>query len=225
MIYQTVYRKQAKRFPIRFCPSHNYFPGVQKPDEKTETRSRANRLPVLPERIERRIYLIRGHKVMVDSDLAALYQVQTKALNQAVRRNAERFPDDFMFQLTEDEAKNLRSQFVTSNALRGGRRYQPYAFTEHGVLMLCSVLKSQRAIQMNILVVRAFIRLRELLASHKALAERVEQLEIAQRQHGAVLVSVVKDIQKLKQPPLTRAIGFITRGSKPGKTAMAPSQL
>lgn len=125
------------------------------------------------ELIERKIYLIRGHKVMLDSDLADLYEVLTKNLNLAVRRNRERFPEDFMFQLTKEEAESLRLQFATSKTGRGGRRTLPYAFTEHGVAMLSSVLKSQRAVQMNILVVRAFIKLREVLASHKDLARKI----------------------------------------------------
>src|SRR5262249_13242869 len=108
------------------------------------------------DKITRRIYLIRGHKVMLDRDLAALYQVTTKALNQAVKRNASRFPADFMFQLTKEEAEILRSQTVTSRW--GGRRYLPFAFTQEGVAMLSSVLKSERAVQMNILIMRAFVR-------------------------------------------------------------------
>src|SRR5690348_9652781 len=112
-------------------------------------------LPVPVEMIERRIYLIRGQKVMLDSDLAELYQVLTKNLNLAVRRNTNRFPTDFMFQLTKEEAESLRLQFATSNVGRGGRRYLPYAFTEHGVAMLSSVLNSERAVQMNILIIRA----------------------------------------------------------------------
>lgn len=119
--------------------------------------------------IERRIYLIRGHKVMIDVDLAELYGVPTKALNQQVQRNRKRFPDDFMFQLTKEEAENLRSQFATSNAGRGGRRTLPYAFTEPGVAMLSSVLNSEHAIEVNILIMRAFIRLRQMLESNEEL--------------------------------------------------------
>jgi hypothetical protein len=115
------------------------------------------------ELIERRIYLIRGHKVMLDSDLAELYQVTTKALNQTVKRNLGRFPEDFMFELSSDEADFLRSQTVTSKKGRGGRRYLPYAFTEQGVAMLSSILKSRRAIQVNIAIMRTFVRLRELV--------------------------------------------------------------
>src|SRR6266436_846797 len=128
--------------------------------------SPASSLSIVPiEQIAGKIYLIRGAKVMLDADLADLYKVPTKVLNQAINRNRDRFPEDFMFQLTNEEAQILRSQSVTSSW--GGRRYLPYAFTEHGVVMLSSVLNSARAVQMNILIVRAFIRLREYLATHK----------------------------------------------------------
>jgi len=165
------------------------------------------------ELVERRIHLIRGQKVMIDSDLAELYQVATKRLNEAVKRNLERFPEDFMFQMTGEEDESLRSQFATSNKGRGGRRHLPYAFTEHGVAMLSSVLNSPRAVQMNIVIIRAFVRLRQVLASHKDLARKIEQLEATQRQHGTVLVAVVKEIHKLKQPrrkPTKPRIGFFT---------------
>ena len=169
--------------------------------------------------IERRIYLIRGQRVMLDSDLAELYRVETRALVQSVKRNIERFPEDFTFQLTTEEAEAMRSQTVIAS--KRNIRYQPYAFTEHGVAMLSAVLKSDRAVRMSIFIVRAFVQLRELLATNKELARKVEQLEAAQKQqartqqqHAAILVSVVQDIQKLKNPPVTRAIGFITRSPK-----------
>lgn len=127
--------------------------------------------------IESRIFLIRGSKVMLDSDLADLYQVSTKRLNEQVRRNRERFPKDFMFQWTPRETAALRSQFATSNRQRGGRRYRPYAFTEHGAVMLASVLNSPVAVQASIRVVRAFVRLREDLATHKELAGKLTELE------------------------------------------------
>jgi hypothetical protein len=159
---------------------------------------------------------------MLDADLAELYQAPTKRLNEAVRRNLARFPKDFMFQLTDDEASALRSQIATLDRGRGRySKYAPLAFTEHGVAMLSSVLNSQRAVQMNILIIRAFVKLRELLATHKDLARKIEQLEAGQRQqartqaeHGSILVAVVQDIQKLKHPPTTRAIGFILRSPK-----------
>ena len=123
--------------------------------------------------IERKIYLIRGCKVMLDSDLAELYQVPTQRLNEAVRRNHGRFPADFMFQPSADELENWRSQIATSNVGRGGRRYTPYAFTEHGVAMLSSVLSSDRAVELNILIIRAFVRLREYPATHQDLARKL----------------------------------------------------
>ena len=128
------------------------------------------------ERIEKTILVFRGHKVMVDADLAELYGVPTKVLNQAVRRNKARFPSDFMSQLTDHEAATLRSRFVTSRG-RGGRQYSPYVFTEQGVAMLSSVLHSERAIQVNIAIMRAFVSLREMMSSNKALARRLKELE------------------------------------------------
>ena len=127
--------------------------------------------------IERRIYLIRGQKVMLDTDLAMLYHVPTFRLNEAVKRNRQRFPKDFMFQLSKTEAESLTSHFAMSKSGRGGRRTVPYAFTELGVAMLSSVLNSERAVQMNILIMRAFVKLRDMLASHKDLATRMEKLE------------------------------------------------
>jgi hypothetical protein len=129
------------------------------------------------EQIEKAIYLIRDEKVMLDRDLALLYGVQTKILNRAVKRNLARFPMDFMFQLTEDEAEALRFQIGTSNKGRGGRRYLPYVFTEQGVAMLSTVLNSERAIVVNIEIMRAFVKLRQLLASNTDLARRLDELE------------------------------------------------
>jgi len=128
--------------------------------------------------VESLIRVIRGQKVLLDTDLAALYEVPTFRLNEAVKRNRERFPDDFMFQLTAEEARSLTSQIAMSKTGRGGRRTLPYAFSEHGVAMLSSVLNSERAIQMNIFVVRAFIRIRELANQNAELAARVERLEL-----------------------------------------------
>jgi len=184
--------------------------------------STASNPPLPVELIERRIYVIRGLKVMLDSDLAELYQVETFNLNKAVKRNRDRFPEDFMFQLSAEEAEPLIFQIGMSKPEgRGGRRTLPYAFTEHGVAMLSSVLKSRRAVQMNILIIRAFVKLRELLATHKELARQIGQIEAAQehqartqQQQASILVSVVEDIQKLKNPPLTRAIGFVARSLK-----------
>lgn len=167
---------------------------------------------VIPvESIERKIYLIRGCKIILDKDLATLYQVPTKRLNEATKRNLERFPEDFMFQLNEDEIGSLRSQFATSNVGRGGRRYLPYAFTEHGVAMLSSVLTSRRAVALNILIVRAFVRLRQYLATHEDLARKLEDMERTQQEHGAHIHQIYDYIQKLAEPtpePPKRRIGF-----------------
>lgn len=174
-----------------------------------------NQLPVPVELIERRIYLIHGHKVMLDRDLAKLYHVPTFRLNEAVKRNRNRFPEDFMFQLTSEEAVDtLTSQFAMSKPGRGGRRTPPYAFTEHGVAMLSSVLNSDRAVQMNILIIRAFVKLREILVSHKDLAARIDKLESAQKTHTSVINILAEEIEQLKQPtpappePPKRRIGF-----------------
>ena len=158
--------------------------------------------------VERRIYLIRGEKVMIDSDLAELYHVTTGNLNLAVRRNAERFPLDFMFQLTEEEFENLILQ--TARSSWGGKRKRPYVFTEHGVAMLSAVLRSRRAVEMSILIVRTFVKLREMVASNRELALRMENLEAAQREHASVINILVNEIEDLRMlpPPPSRRIGF-----------------
>ena len=150
---------------------------------------------VLKERIESRILYLRGKKVMLDSSLAVLYEVETKVLNQAVRRNVKRFPSDFMFRLTRLEMKILRSQIVTSSW--GGKRYQAYAFTEQGVAMLSSVLNSERAIHVNIQIMRTFTRLREMLATHRELKEKIEKLEKKYDKKFAIVFEVMK---KLLEP-------------------------
>jgi ORF6N domain len=164
------------------------------------------------ETIERKIYLIRGHKVMLDRDLAALYQVPTKAFNQAVRRNIDRFPEDFMFQLSRDESSALRSQIVTLEKGRGRySKYVPYAFTELGVAMLSSVLNSKQAVHMNILIMRAFVRLREILASHKDLARAIEDMSRRQDEQGEQITAIIETINQLLLPepvPPKRPIGF-----------------
>lgn len=133
---------------------------------------------VVAEQVDRSILIVRGQKVLLDAQLAVFYGVETRVLIQAVKRNMERFPDDFMFQLVEEEWDGLRSQIVTSNiTARGGRRYLPYAFTEQGVAMLSGVLRSPRAVAVNIQIMRAFVRLRQLLAVHKELADRLTLLE------------------------------------------------
>jgi|HubBroStandDraft_3_1064219.scaffolds.fasta_scaffold221308_2 hypothetical protein len=159
--------------------------------------------------IERRMFVLRGHTVMLDRDLAKLYRVTTKAFNQAVKRNSDRFPSDFMFQLAAEEAKSLRSQFVTlKDGGETGRgqhaKYAPYVFTEHGIAMLSSVLRSKRAVQMNIQIIRAFIRLREMLITHKDLAVRVEKIESVNKRHGAMIGLLAGEIQRMKKAPATK---------------------
>jgi hypothetical protein len=159
------------------------------------------------ERIERLILLIRGQKVMLDSALAELYGVETKVLNRAVKRNRERFPADFMFRLTFREVTALRCQFGTSNIGRGGRRYLPYVFTEHGAIMAANVLNTPRAIEASVYVVRAFVRLRELIASNKDLAKKLAALE---QKYDAQFKVVFDAIRELMTPvaPKPRRIGF-----------------
>jgi hypothetical protein len=166
-----------------------------------------NKKSLIPvDRIEKAILLIRGQKVMLDADLAALYGVETKMLVRAVKRNINRFPTDFMFQLSKEEFDNLRFHFGTSSYW-GGRRYRPYAFTEQGVAMLSSVLHSQRAIQVNIEIMRAFIRLRQMLASHVELARKLDALE---KKYDAQFKQVFEAIRQLMAPPepKRRPIGF-----------------
>jgi hypothetical protein len=149
--------------------------------------------------IKQRIFVIRGQKVMLDSDLAELYGILTKNFNKAVKRNINRFPSDFMFQLSSEEYESLRFQFGTSKMGRGGRRYLPTAFTEHGVAMLSSVLNSQRAIEMNIFIIRAFIKMRESLDNYKDLSLKIGEIELKQKDQGVLLVQVhtaVKDLMK-----------------------------
>ena len=160
--------------------------------------------------IEQRIFLIRGQKVMLDYDLAKLYGVRTKILNQAVKRNMQRFPDDFMFQVSFQEVMWLRSQIVTLKKRGQHIKYRPYAFTEHGILMLSSVLNSERAVQVNIEIMRAFVKLRELIVSNKDLAKRLDELE---KKHDSQFKVVFDAIRQLMAPPETkpRRIGFRTR--------------
>jgi hypothetical protein len=167
-------------------------------------------LPISPQLIERRIFVIRERKVMLDSDLAELYEVPTKRLNEAVSRNRSRFPDDFMLELTDEETEALRSQISTSKG-RGGRRYNPYVFTEQGVAMLSSVLRSDRAVQVNIAIMRAFVRLRELSATHADLARKLEELERKYDQRFTVVFDAIKElINPATDAPQKRQIGFHT---------------
>lgn len=167
---------------------------------------------VPPIAVEQHILLIRSHKVLLDASLAALYEVPTKALVQAVKRNLERFPGDFMFQLSEQEFVRLRSQTVTSNGGgRGGRRTAPYAFTEQGVAMLSTVLRSPRAIAVNIEIMRTFVRLRQVLAMNKAIAQKLDALEKKLTTHDQAITGLVNAIRLLTAPPANkrRGIGFV----------------
>ncbi len=171
------------------------------------------------EQVEEKIYVIRGQRVMLDSDLAEVYQVETRVLNQAVKRNLAKFPSDFVFQLTEGETVKVRnsSQFVMSSKRHRGAAYRPFAFTEHGAVMLASVLKSPTAVEASIIVVRAFVKIRAMLALHQDLADRVEELEKITDYHGQKF-GVVSDLltQILRDPKhLKRKIGFVE--AKKGK--------
>jgi len=158
--------------------------------------------------IEHRIYLIRGQKVMLDFHLATLYGVSAKRLKEQVRRNLQRFPADFMFELSNNEYQVLRSQIATSKTGRGGRRYLPYAFTEQGVAMLSSVLRSDRAIQVNIAIMRAFVRLREIMSTHKDLARKLEELEKKYDKQFAIVFKAIRQLMVPPEPPPKRQIGF-----------------
>jgi hypothetical protein len=167
-------------------------------------------------RILQSVRLIRGQKVMLGQDLAALYEVPVKALNQAVKRHAGRFPADFVFQLTAREFANLKSQIVTSS-WGGLRRARPYAFTEEGVAMLSSVLNSARAVKVNIAIMRAFVRLREVLETNRELATKFSQLEQRVGRHDAEIAAIVDAIRQLMAPPVKprREIGFHVREKAP----------
>ncbi len=177
----------------------------------TELKS-SHLVPV--EGIAEKIYHIRGLRVMLDYDLAALYQVETKVLKQAVKRNIERFPDDFMFELALEEFENLRSQIVTSRW--GGMRYAPMAFTEQGVAMLSSVLRSPRAIQVNIQIMRAFTHLRRMLDGYKELKQKIEDMEQKYDQNFQIVFQAIKQLLDVESKP-RRKIGFTGEKSQAGK--------
>lgn len=177
------------------------------------------------EDIEQKIYLLRGQKVMIDSDLAEFYQVETRVLNQAVKRNLHRFPEDFMFQLSEEEVELLRnsSQFVMSSKKYRGASYRPYVFTEHGAVMLASILNSPKAIEASIQVVRAFVRLRAILTEHKELAQKIEILEkkfaVSDKNMKQVFVHLKEIFNRLPQPDKAdfkpmRKIGYLAENEK-----------
>mgnify|MGYP000878632939 FL=1 len=175
---------------------------------------------ISPEALAGRIVVIRGQRVLLDSDLAALYEVETKRFNEQIKRNPTRFPSDFMFRLTEDEFESLRSQIATSK--RGGRRYLPMAFTEHGAIMAASVLNSDRAVEMSVYVVRAFVQLRAVVLDHKALADKLAALERRVSHHDNSLAEVIEAIRALMAQPKSahRPIGFTADVT--GKPAKRP---
>jgi len=166
------------------------------------------------ESVEDLIRTIRGQRIILDSDLAKVYGVSTKRLNEAVKRNLERFPSDFAFKLSDQEPANLRSQIATSS-LHGGRRYLPYAFTEHGAIMAATVLNSPQAVQMSVFVVRAFVKMREALASHRDLARQLDELETKLTErldvHEKAVTFILDELKKLREPepePKRKPIGF-----------------
>ncbi|OGU76338.1 MAG: DNA-binding protein [Ignavibacteria bacterium RBG_16_34_14] len=176
---------------------------------------------VILESVETKILFIRGQKVILDKDLAGLYGVATRDLNKAVSRNISRFPSDFMFQLNRKEFNNLKFQFGTSSlpdgkAGWGGTRKLPYAFTEQGIAMLSSVLRSERAVQVNIVIMRAFVKLREILSTHKELAQRLKELELKIETHDEQIIAIFEAINQLLAPPepIKRKIGFEVKEKK-----------
>ncbi len=167
-------------------------------------------ITVLGKRVESKILLMRGQRVILDTDLAELYGVSVKQLNQQVKRNARRFPDDFVVRLSAKEVANLRSQIVTSSSSHGGRRYLPNAFTEHGAIMAASVLNSERADEMSIFVVRAFVRMREALDANQQIMSKLAELERRVESHDGDLQELIEAIRALMEPPpaKNRRIGF-----------------
>jgi hypothetical protein len=170
---------------------------------------------LLPEKqILRTILFIRGKKVILDSDLAKLYGVETRRLNEQARRNIDKFPEDFMFQLTEEEFKSLKSQIATSSSGWGGRRKAPLVFTEHGALQAANVLNSKNAVQMSVFIVRAFVRLREMALTNEKLSRKVAQLEKRVSDHDEILIEIVREIRQLIETPKPKgkkkSIGFIS---------------
>ena len=165
---------------------------------------------VLIKPVEPKILVLRGMRVILDSELAELYGVQVKRMNEQVKRNAARFPPDFMFQLSPGEDKNLRSQFATSSSSHGGRRHLPYAFTEHGAIMAATVLSTKRAIEMSVFVVRAFVRLRDMLATNGKVASKLAELERRLKGHDAEIHAIIDAINELMapEPRKRRQIGF-----------------
>ena len=179
---------------------------------------RAGKAVIPRERIERHILLIRGEKVMLDADLADLYGVETGALVRAVKRNADRFPGDFMFQLSRSEFDNLRCQIGISSSSWGGRRYRPYVFTEQGVAMLSSVLRSKRAVQVNIEIMRAFVRLRAMLGAHADLARKLAALERKYDGQFRVVFEAIRALMAPSAPPRRKKrVGYLTEAGPSDK--------
>ena len=189
----------------------------------------AKQLPIPAERIEKAILLVRGQKVMLDRDLAVLYGVETRALNQAVKRNRDRFPDDFMFELTRDEIRNISQSVICSSTMKHAKN--AYAFTEQGVAMLSSVLHSKRAVEVNIEIMRVFVRLREMMATHKELAFKLIELQERLEGHDEQIQSIFEAIRQLMTPPERerKKIGFEVNEAaaryKKGKSSGAPKQV
>jgi hypothetical protein len=170
----------------------------------------AKRRVTLASAVESRILVLRHQRVILDADIAELYGVPVRVLNQQIKRNHERFPSDFVFQLTPKEHANLRSQIVISSDMHGGRRYPPYAFTEHGAIMAATVLNSERAVEMSVFVVRAFVRLREMLANNRRLAGKIDELENRLDTHDSTIQHLIGAIRELMTPenPPRKRIGF-----------------
>ena len=173
----------------------------KRPEPATAAKKTAGAAIMPIGKIERAILFVRGERVILDADLAKLYGVPTKRLNEQVRRNIDRFPDDFVFQLNRNELDNLRSQSVTSSSGYGGRRYAPYAFTEHGAIMAATVLNSPRAVQVSVYVVRAFVQLRRVLGQNKQLAAKLAELERKVGDHDQKIVAIIQAIRELMAPP------------------------
>lgn len=184
--------------------------------------ARSGTLLTIP--VESRILVIRQQKVILDGDLAQLYGVPVKRLNQQVHRNRERFPADFMFQLSAKEHESLRLQSATSKPGRGGRRYLPYAFTEHGAIMAATVLNSERAVEMSVFVVRAFVRLRQALASNRQLSAKIDELDRRLDTHDSTIQQLIDTIRELMEPeePSKRKIGFELPEGESGAVAARP---
>jgi hypothetical protein len=189
----------------------------------------AKQLPIPAERIEKAILLVRGQKVMLDRDLAVLYGVETRALNQAVKRNRDRFPDDFMFELTRDEIRNISQSVICSSTMKHAKN--AYAFTEQGVAMLSSVLHSKRAVEVNIEIMRVFVRLREMMATHKELAFKLIELEERLEGHDEQIQSIFEAIRQLMTPPepARKKIGFEAKEAAApygkGRSKVPPKQV